>query len=457
METVLLLTVAVTPPACLMYFIYWMDRHEPESMKNIVTAMLVGALSAIPAVIVCMVLDFLPIFHLEGLTGSFFESFLQVAPSEEFFKFYFIYLFLKNKPFYNRLNDSIVYYGAGALGFALFENIFYVLDYGFVTGVMRAFTSIPIHTFCGVVVGYHAGLARFSNHKKPKLIILRGLFIAYLTHATFNTIVSADNLALLLILLIPLLITVYLFGYKTLRRGQKMSASLSKIQTTLPREQESVQVAITPGHAQPVSMAQESKHLTYTFNGPDNVVISRRDRWKLFISRTLFVLCAIAWLTIFIDIEDTFAKQMEFFLGMLFITAIPLTVAALLEISFHQKTNTILKDPVLLSVEGNQQDHYRSPAINSYTSYPQDEVKINEFGQRYLPPKKEIWKAIISRTIFVLIALTIILAFYGYDPASGELAEFIFGVFVLSIIPFMIAITIELSYQRRKRTYFLID
>jgi len=193
-----------------MYFIYWMDRHEPESMKTILTAMLVGAWSAIPAVIAYGLLSWIPIFQIGGLTGVLLEQFLLVASFEEFFKFYFIYLFLKNKPFFNSLNNGIVYYGAGAIGFALFENIFYVLDYGFATGILRAFTSIPLHTFCGVMVGFHAGLARFTTRENPQKIILRGLLIAYFTHALYNTLLLTENLLILFI--IPLLLAIYIFG-----------------------------------------------------------------------------------------------------------------------------------------------------------------------------------------------------------------------------------------------------
>ncbi|PKM86027.1 MAG: PrsW family intramembrane metalloprotease, partial [Firmicutes bacterium HGW-Firmicutes-12] len=168
MDTIFLLLLAIAPPAALMYLIYWMDRHEPESLKNVILAMVMGAMSIIPAIIIQVSFEAVPIFTLSGLAGRFSESFLLVAPSEELAKFFSVYLFIRKKPFYNNINDGIVYYGAGALGFALLENIFYVFDYGFSTGMLRAFTSIPLHAFCGIIIGYHAGLARFSYQLKPK-------------------------------------------------------------------------------------------------------------------------------------------------------------------------------------------------------------------------------------------------------------------------------------------------
>lgn len=335
METTLLLILAIAPPAAFMYFIYWMDRHEPESLKTILAAMVVGALSVIPALLIQLAADPIPLFQIGGLTGAFFESFLLVAPSEEFFKFIFVYLFLRNKQFYDEVNDGIVYYGAGAIGFALLENIFYVLGYGFTTGIMRAFTAIPIHTFCGVIVGYHAGLARFGDQLKPKRLIFRGLFLAYLTHAAYNTFVSAESL--LAMLFVPLIIVVYFTGYKILHRGRKISiAGAQVVQGEIP-------------HTAPVA-------------------------------------------------------------------AVP-------------------------------------PVIN----YRLDEIISDLDGRKYLPPKKETWKAFISRILLAITGLLWLLAFIGDEGPPAERGELILGMILITIIPFMVGILFELSYQRRKRIRLYVD
>jgi protease PrsW len=372
MGTFALLALAMAPPVALMYFIYWMDRHEPESLKNVIKAMGVGALSTIPAIIIQLSFQGITLFNLGGLAGGFFDAFLLVAPSEELSKFLFIYLFIKNKPFYNEINDGIVYYGAGALGFAPLENVFYVLDYGFSTGILRAFTSIPIHTFCGIIVGYHAGLARFTNQLKPGRLIFRGLFIAYLTHALYNTLVSAENL--LAILFIPLVAVVYYSGLKLLHRGRQLSiaggfqvqSEASTAAVTLPASAASTAVADhslaePPPPAFPVP--------------PPTVSAGRFDRG------------------------------------------------------------------------------HPHPVKN----YLPGDVLTDRDGRRYLTTKKEKWKAFISRTLLIVTALLWLLAFFAGDTPPEDAGELALGMILLTIIPFMIGLLLELSYQRRKRSKIYID
>ena len=51
------------------------------------------------------------------------------------------------------------------MGFAALENILYVFQYGFSTGIIRAFTAVPAHATFGILMGYFMGKAKFSNHR----------------------------------------------------------------------------------------------------------------------------------------------------------------------------------------------------------------------------------------------------------------------------------------------------
>ncbi len=326
METILLLILAVAPPAAFMVFIFWMDRHEPESLKTVLAAMGIGALSVIPALIIQIVTDPIYLFHIEGLAGSFYKSFLVVAPSEELSKFLFIYLFLKHKPFYDEVNDGIVYYGAGALGFALLENVFYVLDHGLATGILRAFTAIPIHTFCGVIIGYHAGLARFTNQPKPRKLIIRGLFLAYLTHATYNTFVLAESL--LALLSIPLVIAVYVIGYKLLHRGRQISLAGGVINDR--------EVPFTKLLTEPPVINYSQDEVTVDSKGR-KYLTPKKETWKIIFGRTLIVVVALFWLLVVVGDVSSTAERIELILGMFIITIIPLMVGFLLELSYQRR------------------------------------------------------------------------------------------------------------------------
>jgi protease PrsW len=379
METFLLLTLAVVPPAAFMYFIYWMDRHEPESMRTVLVAMGLGALSTIPAIIVQLSFENVLLFNLGGIAGGFFESFLLVAPSEEFFKFLFIYLYLRKKPFYDEINDGIVFYGAGAIGFALLENIFYVLDYGFATGVMRAFTSIAIHTFCGIIIGYHAGLARFADQERPGRLIFRGLFLAYLTHALYNTLVAAESM--LALLFIPLVGAVYVVGYRLLHHGRQLSIAGVGAESA----------AEVPGvYTEPYAASSNVK-------------------------------------------QPAPAQTMP-----------PLPARIM----------PPLPNAALSSASGAAQLPQQKPEV---VNYRPEEVLFESSGRKYLPPKKETWKAVIGRLLLIITGFFWLLAFIGYDSNAGDGFDLLIGLIVITIVPFLVGLMLELSYRRRKRAKIYLD
>ena len=51
------------------------------------------------------------------------------------------------------------------MGFATLENVLYVYNYGFSTGVLRAFTAVPAHATFAILMGYFMGKAKFSKNR----------------------------------------------------------------------------------------------------------------------------------------------------------------------------------------------------------------------------------------------------------------------------------------------------
>lgn len=320
MELYFLLFLSVMPPILFMFLIYWMDRHNPESIKNVLIALVLGIISTIPTLIVELIFENAPIFKISGLLGDFFESFFLVAPAEEFFKFIVIFLFLRRKVIFDEINDGIVYYGTGAIGFALLENIFYVFENGMGTGFLRAFTAIPIHTFCGVIVGYHAGIARFGEKKRSKFIMLRGILIAILIHASYNTVASAENF--LILFFIPLVLGVYFIGFKLLRKGRMLSISSinTKINAGIKEKEIKSKVLI-------------DEFGRYYFH-------PKKQLWKAIIARIILVVCILAWILLFIgNADDLDTSTLDLVLGMFILTFIPISLGLILEISYRRRKN----------------------------------------------------------------------------------------------------------------------
>ena len=74
--------------------------------------------------------------------------------------------------------DAIVYGTLISLGFATFENLQYVYYSGGspdLIAIIRAFTAIPLHACCGIIMGYYFGLYIFKNRENQfiQIIVLR--------------------------------------------------------------------------------------------------------------------------------------------------------------------------------------------------------------------------------------------------------------------------------------------
>jgi protease PrsW len=115
-------------------------------------------------------------------------SFLVIACTEEGMKYLATRLYAYRKIQFNEPFDGITYCVIVSMGFATLENLFYVLQHGYLTGIMRMFLSVPAHASFGVLMGYHLGLAKIDRarqwtHKFRALlypVVLHGLFDFFL-------------------------------------------------------------------------------------------------------------------------------------------------------------------------------------------------------------------------------------------------------------------------------------
>jgi RsiW-degrading membrane proteinase PrsW (M82 family) len=315
MTILILVIIAIIPPIALMAYVLYMDREEPEPLSYVILVMFLGAVAVLPAALIEIGLQLLPIFQMGGWAGAAINSFLVIAPTEELLKLLVVILFVwKNKNF-NEENDGIVYVGTAAIGFALFENLLYVLDEGIAVGIMRAVTSIPLHTFTGILMGYYVGIAKFAADPKTRRgKILKGLFIAYLFHAVYDTLVLSETGAALLI--VPLVTATIILGVLYLRRGRRLSLARWQRSGAVPEsvpepEKAPMEVAKSPGKARVI---------------------------KVIISRILFVACAGFWALLFIGMSastEDFTWGEFFGAGTMF-TFIPIIIGIILEISYYR-------------------------------------------------------------------------------------------------------------------------
>lgn len=158
----ILIASAVIPAIFLLVQVYRADRLEREPPMLLLSLVLYGIIATGFAMITERIGSTLLgiLFDPNSLAYRLLMYFGVVAVSEEGFK----YLLLKNRtwrsPVFNCQFDGVVYAVFVSLGFALWENIGYVLRYGFGTAVVRALTAVPGHACFGVFMGAWYGLAR---------------------------------------------------------------------------------------------------------------------------------------------------------------------------------------------------------------------------------------------------------------------------------------------------------
>ena len=194
----ILIAAAVVPALFLMYKIYKADRLEPESPRTLLGLAGLGVVSTV----VAMILENIGGTVVSRLFGnsSAYELifyFIVVALSEEGAKYFFL---RRRTWFSNQFNcqfDGVVYAVFVSLGFALAENVGYVMRYGLGTALARAVTAIPGHACFGVFMGAFYGIAKrydnFGYPEKSSRMSVLALLLPALLHGTYDYIATRSG------------------------------------------------------------------------------------------------------------------------------------------------------------------------------------------------------------------------------------------------------------------------
>ena len=210
-----LIILALAPIAILLAYVWARDKYEKEPWRMLFIALLLGAVSVIPILVIERFLSGFEIYFF-GMTAVFWRSFVVAAFTEELFKLIFLFLLIWKSPEFNEKFDGIVYAVFVSLGFASIENILYVFDYGAVVGWTRALTAVPAHFLFGVTMGFYIGMARFYPGRQ-KWFIVSALFYPMVLHGTYDFILMAHHPWGLLVF-IPFVIFMWRYGLKRMKQ-----------------------------------------------------------------------------------------------------------------------------------------------------------------------------------------------------------------------------------------------
>lgn len=189
-----LLALAIAPGAAITIYIYSRDKYDREPLKPLLISFLLGMVATAPAIIIQTSLKPVLYLYFPGYTiwYYFLLSFIVVACSEEGCKFIMLRFYAYRNKAFSEPFDGIIYSVMISMGFATLENIGYVLNYGFKTGIIRMFLSVPMHGAFAVLVGYHVGLAKFDAARAVQHIV-KGLLLAIFFHGAFDFFLLLQN------------------------------------------------------------------------------------------------------------------------------------------------------------------------------------------------------------------------------------------------------------------------
>ena len=181
-----LLLLAIAPICIIIIYIYIKDKYEKEPKRLLLASFLLGAvISIMITTLIYSISDvIIPLNDAFSVPQQFVKAFLVVALTEEFSKYIIVRFFNQPKKAFNEPFDGIVYAVMVSMGFAATENIIYVMQSGFTTAVLRAFTAVPAHATFGILMGYFMGRAKFSNNRI--LLNLSGLLMAVIFHGFYD-------------------------------------------------------------------------------------------------------------------------------------------------------------------------------------------------------------------------------------------------------------------------------
>ena len=171
--------LAVAPPLLIVAYIIKADRF-PEPKGTCFLTFFAGTIIIIPAAILNDIL-------IPNASYAYIAGF-----TEETLKFLTIYFYVSRNTNFDEPMDAIVYGTLVSLGFATFENLQYVYYSGGspdLIAIIRAFTAIPLHACCGIIMGYFFGLYAFTNSKN---YLIKSLVFPVAIHATYNFLTLYD-------------------------------------------------------------------------------------------------------------------------------------------------------------------------------------------------------------------------------------------------------------------------
>ncbi|MUW14809.1 PrsW family intramembrane metalloprotease [Halorubrum sp. CBA1125] len=232
-----LVGLSAIPALGLAAYVYVSDVTTGEPLSLLVATFLLSILTATFAAVLNSVAQ--PFFQPFGFLGMVVFFFVIVGPIEETVKLLAVRLYAYTDDRFDAVIDGAVYGAIAGLGFAVIENLVYIaqsveladltlgiaaLGAGDGITALRALAG-PGHVVYSAYAGYYLGLAKFNPGDRGPIVV-KGLVLAALIHALYNTLVGPITGIVSYFTGLPSVITLFgfvlvfqgAFGYVLLRK-----------------------------------------------------------------------------------------------------------------------------------------------------------------------------------------------------------------------------------------------
>lgn len=219
----LLTAISAIPALALAGYVWYGDVTTSEPLSLLVATFLLAILTASFAAVLNGVLR--PFFEPIGFVGMVVFFFVVVGPVEETVKLLAVGLYAYNDDRFDAVIDGAVYGAVAGLGFATIENAIFIarnvgdpemvmigLDLIGTGGQITTIRALagPGHVVYSAFAGYYLGLAKFNpQHRGP--IVIKGVIIAALIHATYNSTVGIASGVIQFVTGLPSVVSFFVF------------------------------------------------------------------------------------------------------------------------------------------------------------------------------------------------------------------------------------------------------
>jgi RsiW-degrading membrane proteinase PrsW (M82 family) len=213
----------MAPALAIILWVYVKDKYEKEPLSLLFISFFFGVLSIVPAIVLELSAAWLGIGEGKSNLSVGIHAFLVVALSEEGSKYLFLRGYAWRKRPFNEPFDGIVYAVMIGMGFAMAENIMYVLKGGIHVGLLRAFTAVPLHAACAILMGFWVGAAKFSLMGNKHKYQWYGLISAIFIHGLYDYFLMQRSVPLLSLLAFVVLFISIRMSLRAVRINQRLS------------------------------------------------------------------------------------------------------------------------------------------------------------------------------------------------------------------------------------------